>query len=217
MLEAPPKKRPPPKRASRKSLVQTEVSEPAAETARTHFPIVGIGASAGGLEAFRQLLQNLPADTGAAFVLVQHLDPKHESILPALLARATAMPVSEAQDGEKIEPDHVYVTPSQMDLAITEGRLKLLPRAVAPERHMPIDLFFRTLADIQAGKVIGVVLSGTASDGTLGSRRSRPPAVCAWRRTRSRPRSTACRATPSLRGASTPFCRPTALPWRSRG
>ncbi len=169
MLEDPPKKRPPPKRASRKrSLVPPEVAEPAGESPRGFFPIVGIGASAGGLEAFRQLLQKLPADTGAAFVLVQHLDPKHESILPALLARATAMPVGEVRDGVKIEPDHVYVIPSNMDLAIMNGHLKLLPRAVAPERHMPIDLFFRTLAEVRAGKAIGVVLSGTASDGTLG-------------------------------------------------
>ncbi|HEV7508425.1 MAG TPA: chemotaxis protein CheB [Thermoanaerobaculia bacterium] len=163
MLEASPKKRPPPKRASGK-----RVAEPAGESPPKSFPIVGIGASAGGLEAFRQLLQNLPADTGAAFVLVQHLDPKHESILPALLARATAMPVGEVRDRVNIEPDHVYVIPSNMDLAITDGHLKLLPRAVAPERHMPIDLFFRTLAEVRAGKAIGVVLSGTASDGTLG-------------------------------------------------
>ncbi|HSS52853.1 MAG TPA: chemotaxis protein CheB, partial [Thermoanaerobaculia bacterium] len=135
---------------------------------KNSFPIVGIGASAGGLEAFRQLLQNLPADTGAAFVLVQHLDPKHDSILPALLARSTTMPVDEVLDGVKILPDHVYVIPSHMDLAITDGHLKLLPRAVAPERHMPIDLFFRTLAEVRSGKAIGVVLSGTASDGTLG-------------------------------------------------
>jgi two-component system CheB/CheR fusion protein len=169
MQEASPKKRPPPKRASRKRpLVQPDVAEPVGPPLKESFPIVGIGASAGGLEAFRQLLRNLPADTGAAFVLVQHLDPKHESILPALLARSTAMPVGEVLDGVKIEADHVYVIPSHMDLAITDGHLKLLPRAVAPERHMPIDLFFRTLAEVRAGQAIGVVLSGTASDGTLG-------------------------------------------------
>ncbi|MFY9823617.1 MAG: chemotaxis protein CheB [Thermoanaerobaculia bacterium] len=164
MPEPSSKKRQPAKRASGKR----PPAEPAGTPAKESFPIVGIGASAGGLEAFRQLLQNLPADTGAAFVLVQHLDPKHESILPALLARSTAMPVGEVRDGVKIEPDHAYVIPSSMDLAITDGHLKLLPRAVAPERHMPIDLFFRTLAEVRAGRAIGVVLSGTASDGTLG-------------------------------------------------
>ncbi|HEX4966197.1 MAG TPA: chemotaxis protein CheB [Thermoanaerobaculia bacterium] len=169
MPKASPKKRPTPERASsRRFLAQPGVEEPAGDSPHNFFPIVGIGASAGGLEAFRQLLQNLPVDTGAAFVLVQHLDPKHESILPSLLARSTPMPVDEAQDGVKIAPDHVYVIPSHMDLAITDGHLKLLPRAVAPERHMPIDLFFRTLAEVRAAKAIGVVLSGTASDGTLG-------------------------------------------------
>ena len=138
------------------------------DTPQDLFPIIGIGASAGGLEAFRQLLQNLPTDTGAAFVLVQHLSPTHGSILPALLARSTAMPVNETIDGVRIEPDHVYVIPSHMDVAITDGHLKLLPRAVPPAQHMPIDLFFRTLAQIQAAKAIGVVLSGNGSDGTLG-------------------------------------------------
>ncbi len=169
MLEDPAKNRPPPKRASRKrSLVQPEAGEPAGESPPSFFPIVGIGASAGGLEASVSCCKIWPADTGAAFVLVQHLDPKHESILPALLARSTAMPVSEVRDGVKIEPDRVYVIPSNMDLAITDGHLKLLPRTVPPERHMPIDLFFRTLAEVRAAKAIGVVLSGTASDGTLG-------------------------------------------------
>lgn len=162
MKQSSPRKRLPPKGVSPKRTL----GEPAASPAS--FPIVGVGASAGGLDAFRQLLQNLPADTGAAFVLVQHLDPKHESILPSLLAQSTAMPVDEVLDGVKIVPDHVYVIPSHMDLAIMDGHLKLLPRTVAPERHMPIDLFFRTLAEVRAGKAIGVVLSGTASDGTLG-------------------------------------------------
>ncbi len=166
------KKRPPPhaKRSSAKSILPRSPAqlEPAGDSPHKVFPIVGIGASAGGLEAFRQLLQNLPTNTGAAFVLVQHLSPTHESILPGLLARSTAMPVGEARDVEKIEPDHVYVIPSHMDLAITDGHLKLLPRATPPDWHMPIDLFFRTLAEVRGSQAIGVVLSGTASDGTLG-------------------------------------------------
>ncbi|HTG32012.1 MAG TPA: chemotaxis protein CheB [Thermoanaerobaculia bacterium] len=166
------KKRPSP-RPKRSSAQDTPPQspaqpEPAGDSPQKVFPIVGIGASAGGLEAFRQLLQNLPADTGAAFVLVQHLSPTHESILAGLLARSTAMPVGEALDVEKIEPDHVYVIPSHMDLAITDGHLKLLPRTTPPDRHMPIDLFFRTLAEVRGSQAIGVVLSGTASDGTLG-------------------------------------------------
>jgi len=133
------------------------------------FFVVGVGASAGGIEAFKQLLQSLPADTGAAFVLVQHLDPAHESVLPSLLSSATRMPVGEARDGMPIEPDHVYVIPSAMDLEIGGGLLKLLPRSRARgAQHMPIDGFFRALADAQGAKAIGVILSGMASDGTVG-------------------------------------------------
>jgi two-component system CheB/CheR fusion protein len=161
--------RPPPKRVSGipQASNQPEPTSPVGNTPQNFFLIVGIGASAGGFGAFMTLLQNLPADTGAAFVLIQHLSPTHESILPALLARSTRMPVGEAHDGARIEPDHVYVIPSQMDLVITDGHLKLLPRAAPPGR-MPIDLFFRSLAEVQGEKAIGVVLSGSASDGTLG-------------------------------------------------
>jgi two-component system CheB/CheR fusion protein len=169
------KKSPPLKRSAGKrggdappAFALPELAALVGDIPQNPFPIVGIGASAGGLEAFRQLLQHLPADTGAAFVFVQHLAPTHESILPALLARSTAMPVAETQDGMRIEPDHVYVIPAHMDLAIGDGHLKLLPRAAPPGQHMPIDLFFRTLAQVQAGKAVGVVLSGTGSDGSLG-------------------------------------------------
>src|SRR6185436_11206164 len=90
---------------------------------RQPFPVVGVGASAGGLEAFSQLLQNLPPDTGMAFVLVQHLAPKHESILPSLLSRATPMPVRQAEEGLPIEPDHVYVIPPGQDMLIHDSQL----------------------------------------------------------------------------------------------
>ncbi|HEY0552946.1 MAG TPA: chemotaxis protein CheB [Thermoanaerobaculia bacterium] len=159
------RKKPPPQRSSSKTGT---LPSPPPDFPQTSFPIVGIGASAGGLEAFRLLLQSLPVDTGAAFVLVQHLSPTQESILPALLARSTGMPVGEATDVQKIEANHVYVIPSQMDLAITDGHLALLPRTAAPERHMPVDLFFRTLAEMRGSQAVGVVLSGTGSDGTLG-------------------------------------------------
>jgi two-component system CheB/CheR fusion protein len=164
-------KKPPSKTEARKDGAPPAASETEPVSSgfpQSEFPIVGIGASAGGLEAFREVLENLPVDTGAAFVLVQHLAASHESILPTLLSRATSMPVLEAQDGVKIEPDHVYVIPAPMDLVITDGHLKLLPRAAPPERHMPIDLFFRTLSEVQVYRAIGVVLSGTGSDGTLG-------------------------------------------------
>lgn len=132
------------------------------------FPVVGIGASAGGLEAFTQVLEFLPADTGMAFVLVQHLAPTHESMLTELLSRATKMPVAEVRDGVKAEPDHIYVIPPNTNMAILHGVLHLMPRPATPGHHMPIDYFFRSLADDQKSKSIGVILSGTASDGALG-------------------------------------------------
>ena len=131
-------------------------------------PIVGIGASAGGLKAFTQLLQRLPANSGMAFVLVQHLDPKHVSILPELLAKATKMPVSEVKDGMPVEPNHVYVIPANVNMAIFHGVLNLMPRTEVRGLHMPIDFFLRSLAEDQGNKAIGVILSGTASDGALG-------------------------------------------------
>jgi two-component system CheB/CheR fusion protein len=132
------------------------------------FPVVGIGASAGGLEAFRQLLEHLPTDTGMAFILVQHLDPTHESILTELLSRSTRMFVSEVKDGMAVEPDHVYVIPSNYNMAIAEGVLRLLPREDLRGQHHPIDYFLRTMAEDQRYRAIGVILSGTAFDGTLG-------------------------------------------------
>lgn len=138
------------------------------QTKHGGFPIVAIGASAGGLEAFSQLLGALPADTGMAFVLVQHLDPKHESALPELLARRTTMPVEEAQQGLKLKPNHVYVNPPNASLGFSQGRLQLSPRIEVEGRYLPIDLFMRSLADAEKSRAIGVVLSGTASDGTQG-------------------------------------------------
>jgi two-component system, chemotaxis family, CheB/CheR fusion protein len=137
-------------------------------TTRSPFPVVGVGASAGGLEAFRQLLAALPVNTGMAFVLVQHLDPRHESILADLLAKGTRMPVSEVKEDTAVEPNHVYVTPGQHDVTIQAGMLKLVPRTTTRGQHLPIDSFLRTLAEAQGSKAIAVILSGTASDGTLG-------------------------------------------------
>jgi two-component system CheB/CheR fusion protein len=130
------------------------------------FPVVGIGASAGGLEAVTQLLQALPASTGMAFVLVQHLSPAHASALAEILSRATKMPVTEVHDEPRVEPDHVYVIPPDRSMIIVRGALQLLPREVGV--HRPIDQFFRSLAEDRRHLAIAVVLSGTATDGTLG-------------------------------------------------
>ncbi|HEX9063151.1 MAG TPA: chemotaxis protein CheB, partial [Clostridia bacterium] len=132
------------------------------------FPIVGIGASAGGLEAITQLLKSLPADLGMGFVVVQHLDPTHESVLADLLSKATTMPVLIANENLQISPNHVYVIPYNKDISILNGILKLSGRRENGKIHMPIDLFFTSLAQEQKENAIGVVLSGTATDGTIG-------------------------------------------------
>ncbi|HEV2749190.1 MAG TPA: chemotaxis protein CheB [Gemmatimonadales bacterium] len=134
------------------------------------FPVVGLGASAGGLEAVTQLLGGLPADPGMAFVLIQHLDPDHKSMLPELLSRATKLPVQEAQEGMRVESNHVYVIPRNASMVISAGLLKLTPRQKEVRKYLPVDHFLYSLAEDQKSKAIGVILSGTASDGALGVR-----------------------------------------------
>src|SRR2546430_6490601 len=143
-------------------------AEPSPETSTPAFPVVGIGASAGGLEAFTHLLEHLPADTGMGFVLVQHLDPDHESALVQILARVTSMPVREVANDLRIAPNHVYIIPPNTDMAIALGVLKLQRRQAGRAPHHSIDFFFQSLAQDQHERAIGVILSGTASDGTLG-------------------------------------------------
>src|SRR5216684_5557118 len=132
------------------------------------FPIVGIGASAGGLEAFTELLKHLLFDTGMGFVLVQHLDPQHESALPQLLTRATSMPVSEVTNNLRVEPNHIYVIRPNTSLTIEQGVLQLQPRQAVRAPHHSVDFFFESLARDQRECGIGVILSGTATDGTVG-------------------------------------------------
>src|ERR1019366_6938120 len=132
-----------------------------AQPGKEAFSIVGVGASAGGLEAFMELLKHLPADSGLGFVLVQHLDPTHESALPQLLGRVTAMPVSEAANGQAVLPNRVYVIPPNAGLVIQQGVLIIQPRQQTGVAHRSIDHFFRSLAEDQHERAIGVVLSGT--------------------------------------------------------
>ncbi len=140
----------------------------AAPAVAENFPVVGIGASAGGLEAYRLLFEDLPTDTGMAFVLVQHLDPQHPSLLAELIGRSTRMPVLEATDGLPVAPNHVYTIPPNVTLGILHGRLQVLERVIERGRHLPVDEFLRSLAQDRGSQAIGVVLSGTASDGTAG-------------------------------------------------
>jgi two-component system CheB/CheR fusion protein len=134
----------------------------------TPFRVVGIGASAGGLEAFSELLRYLPKDTGMAFVFVQHLEARQISRLPEILSRITEMPVEAAGDGLPIRRNRVYVMPSGMDLTLRDSVLKLEPRTDSAARHLPIDNFFRSLAQAQGNKAVAVVLSGMGSDGVAG-------------------------------------------------
>src|SRR5260370_26921181 len=129
--------------------------------------VVGVGASAGGLEAFSDFLRALPDDTGMAFVLVQHLDPRQESILAGLLANRTSMPVTQVQDGTPVEPDHVYVIPPNATMVVSERVLRLSPGS-GDQFHKPIDAFLISLAGDVGANAIGIILSGTATDGTLG-------------------------------------------------
>jgi two-component system CheB/CheR fusion protein len=141
-----------------------------AEKSTVAFPIVGIGASAGGLEAFEQFFRNCPVNSGMAFVLVSHLDPSHASLLTEILQRSTTMSVVEALDQVPVEPNSVYVIPPNRDLAIFHGNLQVTMPAEPRGQRMPIDTFLRSLADDQQDLAIGIILSGTGSDGTLGLR-----------------------------------------------
>ena len=150
-------------------------SQPAAGSHRellpASFPIVGVGASAGGLETFSQLLGDIPPKVGMAFVLIQHLDPTHPSRLVEALARKTEMPVHEIWDGMLAAPGNVYVIPPNTEVSVLGGVFAVRPRVQLPGKpHMPIDVFFRALAADRRSQAIGVVLSGTASDGTEGLR-----------------------------------------------
>ena len=132
--------------------------------------IVGMGGSAGGLEAFEQFFSHIPADTGAAFVLVPHLDPTHKGIMPEIIQRYTAMKVVQADDGMQIKPNSVYVIPPNADLSIQQGLLLLMKPSAPRGLRMSIDFFFRQLAADRKDQAIGIVLSGMGSDGTQGIR-----------------------------------------------
>ncbi len=140
----------------------------AGQIAENDLLIVAIGASAGGIEAFTELISSLPADTGMAFVLIQHLDPHHHSLLTELISKKTLMSVKEVIDGMTVESNHVYVIPPNSTMSISNRTLHLGPREESPVARVPIDYFMRALAEGQGNRAIGVILSGTGTDGTLG-------------------------------------------------
>ena len=155
--------------AGKKTAITT-VSKPAKRQVSTSlsFPIVGIGASAGGLEALEQFFANMPKDSGMAFVVIQHLDPTHVGILPELLQRKTDMKVTQITDNLQVKPNHVYVIPPNRSISVLNGYLHLFEPTEKRGLRLPVDIFFRSLADDQQEKSIGIILSGMGSDGSLG-------------------------------------------------
>lgn len=151
-------------KSSADAVVKTNLVPPA----KALFPIVGIGASAGGLEAIEQFLRQVPAASGMAFVIVQHLDPTHKGIMSELLQRATSMSVSQVKDRTRVCPDCVYVIPPNKDMSILRGTLHLFEPTAPRGLRLPIDYFLRSLALDRQEHSIGVILSGMGSDGTLG-------------------------------------------------
>ena len=155
--------------SSKAGVSQTAKSKvDSVEAVDRSFPIVGIGASAGGLEACSEFFNQLPTSTGMAFVLVQHLDPSHKSMLTELLSRTTPLPIQEVGDGMEVEPNHIYIIPPNTELGILHQVLHLLPRSQTACPPLPIDTFMQSLAEDQGSMAIGVILSGGASDGTIG-------------------------------------------------
>jgi two-component system, chemotaxis family, CheB/CheR fusion protein len=153
-------------------LPEPKPEEPALEKPEDRrFPIVGLGASAGGLEAFEEFFSKMSSDSGMAFILVSHLDPSHSSLLPDLLKRFTTMPVLQVEDGVSVEPNHLYIIPPNRDMAIFHRTLQLTaPVKTFRGIRMPIDFFLRSLADDQGEMAICVILSGTGTDGSMGVR-----------------------------------------------
>jgi len=132
------------------------------------FPVVGVGASAGGLEAFKKLVRAIPKKSGMAYILVQHLSPDHRSELSKILQRETHVPVHEISDNVHVKPNNVYVIPANKMLVANDGVLRLSPRPSKDMKNMPIDIFFSSLAEVHQDQAIGVVLSGNGADGTIG-------------------------------------------------
>ncbi|MFA7563428.1 MAG: chemotaxis protein CheB, partial [Methanoculleus sp.] len=150
-----------------RAVAPEEITEAPGESP---FIITGIGASAGGLEALETFFKNTPPDIGAGFVVVTHMDPEHRSMLSEILQRSTAMPVVQIENGMKVRPNSVYVIPPNTNLAIQKGILGLEEPSRPRGLRLPIDYFFRGLAQDQNSKAVGILLSGMGHDGVLGLR-----------------------------------------------
>lgn len=145
--------------------------DPSLVRSSLHFPVVGIGASAGGVQTLQRFFEQMPASSGMAFVIVLHLSPKHESSLDSILQRVTRMPVQQVLEPTRIQANHVYIIPPSKELSMTDGFLRITDLKRPEGRHTAIDLFFRSLAQVHRERALCLVLSGTGADGTQGLKR----------------------------------------------
>ncbi|HEU5413450.1 MAG TPA: chemotaxis protein CheB [Candidatus Angelobacter sp.] len=155
-------------RSSKPVLADEKTVKRGTALERVTFPVVAVGASAGGLDAFIEFFRSLPSDTGMAFVVIQHLEPSHQSLLTEIISKTTRMPVEEVKTSNKIQPNCVYVIPPNTLMAIKRGVFKLTKRSGEPGEHLSVNFFMHSLAEERREAAIGIVLSGTGTDGTLG-------------------------------------------------
>ena len=156
---------------------------------------MGIGASAGGIEAFCEFFDAMKPDSGMCFVLIQHLPPDRDSMMAEIISKHTAMPVRQVEDGIPVEPDHVYIIRPGHTMTIRDGRLHLGEPVEKPGHRRPVDDFFRSLAEEQRERAVAIVMSGMGSNGSAGRSRSRRSAGSASRRIRKQRSFPRCRAT----------------------
>jgi two-component system CheB/CheR fusion protein len=171
------------KRSAATKATRTRRSAPRVNKETASFPIVGIGASAGGLEALETFFTHMPHDSNTAFVIIQHLSPSHKSIMGSILSKCTKMQVLEMEDGMHIEPNRVYMNPPNKNVVIIKGTLQLMDPVKTNGINLPIDCFFRSMAEDLAEKAICIILSGTATDGTLGIKAVKGEGGIAWLKT----------------------------------
>ena len=156
------------KKNSKLSPIKKKLKTSAAPSSNNSFYVVGIGASAGGLEALERFFENMPENSGMAFIVVSHLDPNHISIMPELIQKTTKMKLFQAEDGMVVTPNHIYVAPANSDIAILHGTIQLIEPLEAHGFRLPIDFFFKSLSSDLGEQAICIILSGMASDGTAG-------------------------------------------------
>ena len=144
---------------------------PAKRVEKDDFMITGIGASAGGIRAFQDFFQNVPANSGIAYVVILHMSPDHDSHLAQVLQATTKMRVTQVNEKVRVEPDNIYVVPPNKHLTMSNGHIIVTANTQLEDRRAPVDIFFRTLAEEHGGKAIAVILSGTGANGSMGLKR----------------------------------------------